>query len=369
MSGPDRPLRIGLIGTGNIGRTHLTALASLAHAGLVNVRVTALCDIDKEALESAAQLFDVRRTYTDYQDLVSSDDVDVVYVCTPTNRHSDMVKAAARAGKAVFCEKPLAHSCPQARDMLAVTQDRGVHAGVGLVLRYDQLLVYARDLIQNNDFGEPLLVHIRDDQRFPIDYLYYSKWRGEKAIAGGGTLLEHSIHDVDLLLWFFGNIENVYARVGFRSEREVEDIASVSLRHTSGLLSTLDSVWHWVERPNERLLEMFFERGYIAIHLESGDRFLEYQLQGSTPVRVGVRQADDALMRQLNLDRSSLSQEAMDAITRVGPERYAALNYAFLRSISRNEGPSPSFADAIAAHRVVDAAYESANLNRPVDLL
>ncbi|MHA1216114.1 MAG: Gfo/Idh/MocA family protein [Candidatus Thorarchaeota archaeon] len=369
MSGPSDRVGVGLIGTGNIGKTHLTGLASLISAGLVNARIEAVCDTDTDALRSAAELFEVPKSYVDYHELVSDEDVDVVYVCTPTNKHRDMVKAAARAGKAVFCEKPLAHSCPQARDMLAVTQDAGVVTGVGLVLRYDQFLLYAKDLLADKDFGKPMLAHIRDDQRFPVDYIYYSRWRGDRAIAGGGTLIEHSIHDIDILLWLFGAVDNVFARVGFYAGREVEDMASVSLKHKNGMVSTIDSVWHWVERPNERFVEFFFEKGFIAIRLESGHRYLEYHLQGEVPVKVDEERANGALMRHLGFSRNDLSVEGFDALTAVGSERYAALSYAFLTALRRGVDPSPSFADAIAAHRVVDAAYESANLNRPVDIL
>ena len=73
--------------------------------------------------------------------------VDVIYICTPTNLHSDMVKAAADAGKPIMCEKPLAHSCPQARELVAITQSSEVNTSVGLVLRYDPFLLHAHALL------------------------------------------------------------------------------------------------------------------------------------------------------------------------------------------------------------------------------
>jgi predicted dehydrogenase len=360
---------VGLIGTGNIGKTHLTGIASLKHSGLLDVEIVALCDTDKEALESVAELFEVDTLYEDYNDLVNDDRVDVVYVCTPTNKHMDMVKAAARAKKQVFCEKPLAHSCPQARNLMAVTQDEGVDAAVGLVLRYDQFVLYAKKLLDENDFGKPMLAHIRDDQRFPVDYIYYSKWRGEKALAGGGTLIEHSIHDIDILRWFFGEIVSVYAKVSHIAGREVEDQASLIMTHKDGTVSTLDSIWHWIDRPNERSIEFFFDKGYLGIRLESGKRYLEYHLQGEGPVRIWQENADIALIEHLGLQNRNMSPDALDTITAVGTERYAALNFAFLSTLNSGAKISPNFMDAVAAHQIVDAAYESANKNRQVDLL
>lgn len=362
-------IRVGLIGTGNIGKTHLTGIAALKEAGLLDVQIVALCDIDSEALQSAAELFEVESLYDDFIDLVNDKNVDVVYVCTPTNKHMDMVQEAAKAKKQVFCEKPLAHSSPQAITLQAVTQDQGVSASVGLVLRYDQFLLYAKKLLEENDFGKPMLAHIRDDQRFPVDYIYYSKWRGEKALAGGGTLIEHSIHDIDLLRWFFGDVESVFAKVTNFSGREVEDHASLILTHQTGTISTLDSIWHWIDRPNERRIEFFFESGYIGIMLESGNRYLEYQLKDERPVRIWQEQADDVLLEALGLHSRNMSPEAVEVVTSIGTERYAALSYSFLNAIQTKGQITPDFMDAVAAHRIVDAAYESSNKNRQVDIL
>ncbi|MHA1577071.1 MAG: Gfo/Idh/MocA family protein [Candidatus Thorarchaeota archaeon] len=368
MSNKQR-IRLGLIGTGTIGMTHLTGISALLEAELIDADIVALCDIDSEALSNAASLFDVKTTYENYVDLIDDENVDVIYICTPTNKHCDMVKAAAKAKKQIFCEKPLAHSWAQAQDLVAVTKSKEVVAGVGLVLRYDQFLLFARNLIAENDFGKPMLAHIRDDQRFPIDYVYYSKWRGDKSIAGGGTLLEHSIHDVDILRWFFGEVESVHAKVNFFAGREVEDHASLILTHQNGTVSTLDSIWHWVERNNERRIEFFFEKGYIGIRLESGKRYLEYHLQGKGPVRIWDETANDALLETLGLHTRNLQSNALEAITAVGSERYAALNYAFLSAIKSGQTPSPNFLDAVAAHRIVDAAYESSNKNETITLL
>jgi predicted dehydrogenase len=360
---------LGLIGTGNIGQMHLLGIVALREAGLVNVEIAALCDIDKESLQRAADLYEVDKTYENYDDLINDENVDVVYVCTPTNKHIDIVKAAAAAQKDVLCEKPLAHSCPQARDLFAVAKSKDIKAGVGLVLRFDPFLLYAKNLIETKDFGRPMLAHIRDDQRFPVDYGFYTQWRGDKSIAGGGTLIEHSIHDLDILRWFFGEITSVYAKIGFVSEREVEDQASLVMTHKDGVVSTLVSIWHQVDRQNERSIEFFFEKGIIAINLETGNRWLEYHLQKELPARIDEAQANLALLKTLRVHSKNMAPELLDALTNVGTERFSALSYSFIKAVQADEEPSPNFLDAIAAHKVVDAAYESANKNRVVDLL
>ncbi len=358
-------IRIGLIGTGNIGRTHLEGFRSLREAGLLDIEIAALCDADPGSLSNAASQFQPARTYDDYKDLIHDADVDVVYICTPTNLHSDIVKAAADAGKPMLCEKPLAHSCPQARDLMAVTQRAGVSTSVGLILRYDPFVLYAKDLIESRDFGRPLLAHIRDDQQYPAEYAHPAEDESVLMI-GGGTLLENGIHGIDLLLWLFGDIESIYAKTVKHTGAEFEDIASVVMTHNNGMVSTLDSIWHSVDRPSERRIEFFFERGHIGITLESGDRYLEYHLQGEGQMRVSDDNANLVLLKNLGLENAELSLGAHRILTSPGAERYAALSYSFLNALQSGTQSSPDFRDAVAAHKIVDAAYESASTGRVI---
>lgn len=362
-------LRLGLVGTGNIGRAHLSALSSLRSAKLVNFNLAAICDDDNGSLTRAAKEYNVPKRYDDYRELLKDDKIDVIYVCTPTSKHTDIVKAAAEAGKAIYCEEPLANSCPQARTLMAVTQDANVPSGSGLVLRYDPFILYAKQLLNKHDFGKPMLAHIRADHQFSEEYDNLNRWRGENQIAGGGTLSEHCVHDVDLLLWFFGEITEVQAKVGFVSNRGVEDVASLTMTHENGSMSTLDSVWHDVDRPDERRIEFFFEKGVIAITLESGNRHLDYHLKGESPVRIHSETADTALLDHLGVPQNGATLDIYGVLIDSDNSRYAALSYSFLNSLKSGENPSPNFSDAVTAHRIIDAAYDSANNETSVKIL
>ncbi|MHA1862722.1 MAG: Gfo/Idh/MocA family protein [Candidatus Thorarchaeota archaeon] len=356
----EEELRLGLIGTGNIGRAHLTALSSLKKANLANFHLSAVCDLDSELVKQAAKDFDIPTTYEDYNELINNDDIDVVFVCTPTSKHSDIVKAAAKAGKAIYCEEPLAISCPQAQNLLAVTQDANVLSGAGFLLRYDSFVLYAKSLVENHDFGKPMLAHIRSDHLYTDEHKKLNEWRGESEIAGGGTLVEHCVHDVDLLTWFFGPVTEVHAKVGFYTGRGVEDLASLMMTHQDGQMSTIDSVWYSVERSDERRIEFFYENGFIGITLESGNRFLEYHMKGEGPVRINAETADIALLDHLGIKSSNGSLESYGVLRDTTDNRYSAMSYAFIRAVESGENPSPNFVDAVSAHKIVDAAYESA---------
>jgi UDP-N-acetyl-2-amino-2-deoxyglucuronate dehydrogenase len=365
----EEELRLGLIGTGNLGRVHLSALSSLKKANLTNLQLSAVCDLDSESAKKAAKDFDIPTTYEDYTELVSNDAIDVVYVCTPTRKHTDIVKAAAKAGKAIYCEGPLAHSSPQARTLMAVTQDAKVPSGAGFILRYDPFILYAKSLLEKHDFGKPMLAHIRTDHLYTEEYEKLNEWRGDTQIAGGGTLVEHCVHDVDILTWFFGPVTEVHAKVGFFSGRGVEDLASLMMTHKDGQMSTLDSIWHSVDRPNERHIEFFYEKGFIGITLESGDRFLEYHLKGEGPVRINAETADILLLEHIGVNSNNGALDIYGVLVDTIDNRYAALSYSFLEAVKSGENPSPNFIDAVAAHTIVDAAYESATKGTTIEIL
>jgi len=195
----EEEIHLGLIGTGNIGRTHLAALYSLKKSHLTNFQISAVCDLDSESAKKAAKDFDIPTIYEDYNVLMSNDEIDVVYVCTPTSKHTDIVKAAAKAGKAIYCDEPLAHSCPQAQTLMAVAQDANVPSAAGFLLRYDSFILYAKRLLEKHDFGKPMLAHIRTDHMYTEEYEKLNEWRGKSQITGGGTLVEHCVHDIERL--------------------------------------------------------------------------------------------------------------------------------------------------------------------------
>src|SRR5208282_5627969 len=112
----------------------------------------------------------------------------------------------------------------------------GVPAQSGLVLRSAPVFRDLRDVVQSGELGRPMATVVRDDQYFPIQGTYASQWRADRAQAGGGCLIEHSIHDLDILRFCFGEVEDVAGRTAnFSGHDGIEDVAAVSLRFASGL--------------------------------------------------------------------------------------------------------------------------------------
>jgi predicted dehydrogenase len=217
-----------------------------------------------------------------------------------------------------------------------------------------------RDLMADPGLGRPMAVILRDDQFFPILGHYESTWRKDYDVAGGGALLEHSIHDLDLLTWLLGDVAAVVARThNFAGHPGVEDLASVWLRFRSGAEGHLVSVWHNIlSRPSLRHIEVFWENGYFACDQDMFGE-LRYQTYAAPDA---VLAPEEVNKRYLNLVGLS-GAEHMEALTKFSLE-----DYFFLRDLAEGRRPFPGFEVALRAHGLVDAVYRSAAEGREVAL-
>jgi predicted dehydrogenase len=346
------PLRVGLIGCGFIGRFHSRALRGLTRRGLLDIQYAAVCDTVEERARSFAEIADVPIVTTDATDVTDSPDIDVVYVCTPTAGHKELVLRAARNGKHIFCEKPLATTLADVEEMVAAVSDAGVKAGVGLILRHSPVYTVLKSLTEDPRLGRLMAVVFRDDQFFPIQGHYQSEWRKDHRQVGAGTLLEHSIHDVDVLRWFAGDVRSLRGAVSnFAGHPRVEDLAIGHLEFAQGARAELVSIWHNVlGRPSTRHLELFFENGLFAT---DHDFFgpIHLQIESDAPATISEEE-----VRARYLDLIGLAGEIYEQHL----TRYTLEDYLFLRALTGGADPFPDFPLALEAHRVVDAIYRSA---------
>jgi predicted dehydrogenase len=330
-------VRVGFIGAGFIATYHSK---SLKRSG-VTIERAGVYDIDTAKAERFAAA-------SGHHVCQSADEVidtcDVVYICTWTSEHLALVKAAAAKGCAIFCEKPLAPTLSEAQALVDVIEAAGVINQVGLVLRHSPAMLMAHHLINEPIAGPLLGVVLRDDQFIPIQGHYDSTWRADRTKAGSGTLLEHSIHDIDVLEWLCGPIATVSAHATYQHGLVgIEDGVAVSFS-TGGpgpkAIGTLCSLWHDnMARPSLRHLELFC--AHRSVTIDGDDWFgsicwthtdgTTHQLQG------------DALV--------SATESMLD-----GP---ANPDGAFIAAVAAGTRAFPDVRTALRAHQVVDACYRS----------
>jgi predicted dehydrogenase len=327
-------IRIGFYGAGLISGIHTFFLGVSG----VDHRIVAVHDPDAERAAAWAARTGAQAVGED--ELL--DLVDAVYVCTWTAEHGRLVAKAAEAGKAVFCEKPLGFDAAEVEGMVDAVTRAGVTNQVGLVLRCYAPFRFVRQLLADERAGRPLGVVFRDDQFIPIQGYYASNWRADPSKAGRGTLLEHSIHDVDMLQWWLGPVASVSATTReHHGLARIDDLCAARLDFANGAAATLMSVWHDIlERPSMRHVEIFAERMHAVIE----DDFVG-------PVR----------WQFTGEPEQSLEGDELEAAVREGGDDRANPATAFLTAVRDGTPAEPDFAAALPAHRLVDALYRSAD--------
>ena len=243
-------LRIGVLGVGRIGRMH----ADLIERQVAGATVAGVYDADPDASRAAAAA-----AYDRVDELLA--DVDAVAICSTTETHADLIVAAARAGKAIFCEKPISLDLAEVDRALAAVADAGVPFQIGFNRRFDPAHAAVREAVVRGEVGEPQLVRIssRDPEPPPMAYV-----RGS-----GGIFLDMTIHDFDMARFVTGSeVVEVFARGAVNIDPEFGDAgdvdtALVTLVHESGCLTAIDNSRQAVYGYDQRV-EVFGSGGMAA---------------------------------------------------------------------------------------------------------
>lgn len=248
-------IRVGVIGAGTIGRTHL---AAYREAGAV---ITGVTDVDRASAERAAAEFGT----TAHDDLAALLDsgVQAVSVCTPPAGHAGPAIAALRAGVAVLCEKPLARTEAECTEMITAARAGGALLTVGFCHRFQPEVEAIRDAIEAGRIGTVL--GFRNRFSGPLDRVE-SSWFARPEVSGGGVLMDTCVHSVDLFRHLIGEVGDVRALTATTATDRgpalaVEDSAVLSLRSAAGVLGVIEASWRTA--PGEAVITISGTRGRL----------------------------------------------------------------------------------------------------------
>ncbi len=206
-----KEVRIGLIGTGFMGKAHVQAFRNMAllFPDAARPVLEIVADVSLEAAEAAATAFGFRRATGDWRALVADPAVDVVDITTPNHLHHEMALTAIAAGKHVYCEKPLAPTAAQAKEMTEAAEAAGVKTMVGFNYLKNPATGLAKQLVESGELGQ--IVHFRGtfDQDALADPRAPFSWRFERALAGSGALDDLGAHIINLAQHLVGDIAEV----------------------------------------------------------------------------------------------------------------------------------------------------------------
>jgi predicted dehydrogenase len=255
--------RIALLGQGFMGRAHAHALITLGHMTDVRPQLVALGGRDEGRLREMAERFGFARTTTDWRELIA-DDVDVLLNLGPNHLHAEPTIAAARAGKHVLCEKPLARSAAEARTMQV---DGPVVTMCGFNYRFVPAVRRARDLIATGELGD--IRHFRGTYRQSWGTSEEDLWRFDAAQAGGGAIGDLASHVVDLARFLVGDLATIApVTATFVPGRTVDDAVAAAVAFADGAIGTIEATRFATGEANRFTWEVNGSRGSLAFDLE-----------------------------------------------------------------------------------------------------
>ncbi len=327
-------MKVGVAGVGFMGTTHAAAWAT------IDAQLVGFC---AETTQEAAGLAHTYRTrvYPDYAALL--DDVDVIDICTPTHLHHDMVLQAAKAGKHIICEKPLARTVEQGQEMIRVCRAAGVKLFVAHVVRFFPEYALAKAQVQAGQVGRPAVVRLARGSYRPKKpvgnwFLDFDK--------SGGMMLDLMIHDFDYARWISGEVESVYAKNISTAHPDSAIVYGIAiLRHAGGALSHVVGAWAYPPPTFRTSLEIAGDGGLI-----------EWSSDSTLPINLLLRQ-ESADAPDVGLPGSPLAESPYTTQIK---EFYAALKTDRPTRVSAEDG--------LAAVQIALAAIESARTGQPIKL-
>ncbi|UCD55386.1 MAG: Gfo/Idh/MocA family oxidoreductase [Candidatus Omnitrophota bacterium] len=229
-----KKINIALIGCGRIAQEHLKAFTKIK-----NTRIQSVSDNMREKAESFAEQYGCS-AYTDYRDMIRSEKLDAVIICTPPNVHSKISILAMSRGLHVLCEKPFALNEREAENMCRSAKKNKVVLMMASKFRFTNDVVKAKAIIESGFLGRPLLF----ENVFCSKVNMTERWNSKRRISGGGVLIDNGTHSVDIARFLLGPIIFIQAQFGCQVQKiPVEDTARIYFQGKSKIMGTIDLSW------------------------------------------------------------------------------------------------------------------------------
>ncbi len=256
-----KTIKVGLVGCGRIAQRH----SGLLGKGLVSgASLVAVCDVNREKAEAMGKSQGVP-WYTDFNQMMTSEHIDVVSVLTPSGLHAEHVIALAKYGKHIIVEKPMALTLDSADDMIKACDANACRLFVIKQNRFNIPVLKLKEALVSGRFGKIVLGTVRVRWCRPQEYYDMDKWRGTWSLDGG-VLSNQASHHIDLLEWMLGDVESVFAKSATALVNiEVEDTAVVILKFISGALGIIEATTATRPKDLEGSISILGEKGSVEI--------------------------------------------------------------------------------------------------------
>ncbi len=381
-----RQIGIGMVGYKFMGKTHSHAYRDLPFYFDLDVEpvMRAIAGRDEAGVRTAASKYGWASYETDWRKLIERDDIDMIDIGTPNNTHAEIAIAAARAGKHIICEKPLAMTSEQAKQMLDAAQGAGVIHMICHNYRYVPAVRYIKQLISQGVLGQ--IYHIRAvylqdwimDPEFPL------VWRLRKEVCGSGTHGDLMAHSIDLARYLVGEITEVSGVMetfvkerplgemsgglnakldsAQRGQVDVDDAVAFLAKFDNGALGVFEASRFAKGNRNGNKFEINGSKGSVRWDMENMNHF-ELYLEDDQPGQQGFR----------TISCTEGVHPFMEAYWPAGhiigyEHTFINIAHALMQGIATNTNPQPSFEDGYRNQLVLDAVEQSAQSRKWINV-
>lgn len=376
------PLKVGIVGAGGITRAHLPAYLERPD----KVQLNAVCDLVEPLAQELAKKAGIDAVYLDMDKMLREADIEAVDICTTHNAHAPLAIAAAEAGKHVICEKPMAISVQECRDMIAAADKAGTTLMVAQHLRYAPEARAAKSLLDEGKLGTIEAVRtelfgggMRGRRRRRRQG---ERWMQDARRSGGGMMMSEQVHHIDLLRYYAGNVKRVNGVCKSLQEHMVhgaEDLVSATLEFESGAVGEVWAKGNAIV-PHGRTYTIFGDQGVFYASTPTVEQ-REVEMSGATPFRHFGH-----IMVALNEDLPDLDPSNMedrrkmyfaeppfkvlstDDIDLPSPNYFINEILHFADCCQTGAEPISSGRDNIGTMKIIMGIYESSRTGAPVDL-
>ena len=385
-----KKINVGLIGAGFMAKAHSIAYAGMPMffwpAPAIPVKKM-IVDINEAAARDAKEKFAFESYSTDWHDIIDDPDIQVVDICTPNNAHAEIAIAAANAGKHIICEKPLALTPGQAKEMYLAAEKNHVRTMVAFNYRKTPAIQLAKKYIDEGAIGNILDFRGTYLQDWSADPASPLSWRFQKGICGSGALGDIGTHVVDIMRFLVGDFKKVNARTAtYIKERPVQTGLADSLGNSragcgapKGIVDVDDQCLFMVECENgafgsiEATRNAWGRNNYITfeIHGTKGSICFNYERRDELQVCFASDQNDRRGFRTVYTGPAHPYGEGLWPIPALGigyTETKIIECYDFFQALKDNTRALPDFRDGYAVELISEAVLESAKTNSWVDV-
>ncbi len=333
-------MKVGIIGFGKMGMIHGALLSAIP-----GVEVVGIADTARFILMGFKSFMPKYRYFTSYQKMIDNCKPDLILVTTPTVTHVPIATYAAERGIHLFIEKPLTNTVEQGEALLKVVKEHKVKAMLGFCSRYIPTIAHAKKLIEQGHIGKITGFYA---ENYLSDVMKKEKgWRFNKAISGGGVVIDYTVHILDLLYWFLGPLSSVKAETKILYSESVEDQVNADLVFENGVKGRISSSW---SKPNFRKF------------------YLKLDFVGELGTLTVSDQTLDIAFNDGRSETMSYPDFYQGYYIDIGGPLFSIQMEKLAQFIDHNVPIETTLESGLAVQRIIDAIYRSAEQKQEVSL-